>query len=82
MRNNHRNASPAMRQCSSCSSPSAWDRCGDKKHKPGSMPEQGLSGLTAAKVQQIFELTKYFDKKMFLLKNYQKQPHKDKRMTK
>ena len=28
------------------------------------MPEQGLSGLTAAKLQQIFEMTKYFDKKM------------------
>ena len=28
------------------------------------MPEQGLSGLTAAKVQQKFELTKYFGKKM------------------
>ena len=31
------------------------------------MPEQGLSGLTAAKVQQKNELTKYFDKKMQIL---------------
>jgi len=31
------------------------------------MPEQGLSGLTAAKLQQIFDLTKYFDKKMQII---------------
>jgi hypothetical protein len=31
------------------------------------MPEQGLSGLTGAKVQQYFELTKYFDKKNAIL---------------
>lgn len=35
-----------------------------KKHKPGSMPEQGLSGLTAAKVQHFFELAKFLNKKM------------------
>ena len=37
------------------------------------MPEQGLSGLTAAKVQHLFELTKYFSKKnAFLLQKGQK----------
>ena len=31
------------------------------------MPRQGLSGLTAAKVQQKNELTKYFGKKVQIL---------------
>lgn len=38
-----------------------------KKHKPESMLRQGLPGLTAAKVQQKNELTKYFGKKVQIL---------------
>lgn len=40
------------------------------------MPRQGLSGLTAAKVQQKNELTKYFGKKVQILykKRYNNKP--------
>ena len=41
------------------------------------MPEQGLSGLTGAKVQQKNELTKYFNEKNeILVKKHQNEPQK------